>query len=80
MATATPKSVKVNNPIPRSATKSDNEGANERGQKRGPATHKVSTPWPWKTLLGLGLILTELWLNTGIIWGSIHASVGYYGD
>lgn len=59
MATSAPNSVKVN------AHRTTSESA-KTSQK--PST-KVNRNLPWKTLLGLGLILIELVLNTGIIWG-----------
>ena len=53
MASATPSSVKVNS----------------SGKQSQKPVKKEGKALPWKSLLGLGLILVELWLNTGIIWG-----------
>ena len=65
MAT-TPTSVKVGNPSPASANQTNNSKA---PQKPAASPTTVAKPVPWKTLLGLTLILAELWLNTGVIWG-----------
>lgn len=65
MATSAPTSVKVKISGP-SPVEAKGKGEGKKGQQPSPKTAKV---WPWKTLLGLTLILTELWLNTGIIWG-----------
>ena len=65
MAMSVPTSVKVKASAPNPVeAKGKDEG--KKNQQPSPKTAKV---WPWKTLLGLTLILTELWLNTGIIWG-----------
>lgn len=61
MASATPSSVKVSDPAPRSEKSS--------GKNSPPSSKQPGKALPWRTLLGLGLILVELWLNTGIIWG-----------
>lgn len=63
MATDMPSSVKVGNSAQRSS------GIENRAAKKQVSAGKAATPLPWKTLLGLGLILVELWLNTGVIWG-----------
>lgn len=65
MAT-TPTSVKVGNPSPASTNQTSNSKA---PQKPAASQTAVAKPVPWKTLLGLTLILAELWLNTGVIWG-----------
>ncbi len=59
MATSAPNSVKVNAP----------SSVSESAKTSQDPSTKVDRNLPWKTLLGLGLILTELVLNTGIIWG-----------
>lgn len=59
MANSAPNSVKVN--APRSVSESAKTSQSQ--------STKVNRNLPWKTLLGLGLILIELVLNTGIIWG-----------
>ena len=67
----TPSSVKVSNPsmINASQTKSATKPQSKPQPK--PASNQTSSaqPWPWKTLLGLGLIIIELLLQTGIISG-----------
>lgn len=35
----------------------------------GQTLSKTRSPIAWRSLLGLGMIFLELWLNTGIIWG-----------
>lgn len=65
MAT-TPTNVKVGNPAPAGASIASNNTAPQKSTA-SPAT--AAKPVPWKTLLGLGLIFAELWLNTGVIWG-----------
>ncbi|WP_415888636.1 hypothetical protein ACMXYV_11510 [Neptuniibacter sp. SY11_33] len=65
MGTSAPTSVKVKASA-YSPVEAKGKGEFKEGQQPSPKAGKV---WPWKTLLGLTLILTELWLNTGIIWG-----------
>ena len=62
-----PSSVKISKPTA-STTKQSTQGqqpANKSALSQGTA----NVPWPWKTLLGLGLILVELWFQTGYISG-----------
>ena len=63
----TPSSVKVSNPSITNASHTNN--ANKQQPKTSPPQTSNGQPWPWKTLLGLGLIIVELVLQTGIISG-----------
>lgn len=66
MATS-PSSVKVSKP-----TTSRTNPPSQRSQpttKTAPSAGTANAPWPWKTLLGLSLILVELWFQTGYISG-----------
>lgn len=61
MATTEPSSVKIGSSTPQPTV--------SKNTKNKPVPSNLNKPMPWKTFLGLGLILVELWLNTGIIWG-----------
>lgn len=63
----TPSSVKVSNPSLINASQPNNA---TKPQSK-PSTSQASNgqPWPWKSLLGLGMIIIELLLQTGIISG-----------
>ena len=68
MANSNPTSVKVHNPkakaAPAKATKGGHNSAVSPSAKTA-NNYEIR----WKTLLGLSMILIELVLNTGFIWG-----------
>ncbi|WP_415900614.1 hypothetical protein [Neptuniibacter sp. QD48_11] len=65
MATSAPTSVKVKASAPSPIEAKGRDEVNKSQQ----SSQKIGKVLPWKTQLGLTLILTELWLNAGIIWG-----------